>query len=54
MPTNDLEIPSQPDEGGVTTLEELLAGVTDVNVHPEIDASEPVGEEWSFHDRLDH
>ena len=52
MSTNDLEISVQPDEGGITTLEELLAGVTDDNLHPEIDTGEPVGEEWRFHDRL--
>ena len=46
MIPEDREAPLQSNEEvGVPTLEDLLAGVTRENLHPEINTGVPVGEE---------
>jgi antitoxin component of MazEF toxin-antitoxin module len=45
MNTNDIDIPVQPGKENGPDLNELLAAVTDENLHPEVDTGEPVGKE---------
>ena len=45
MSTNEIDTPIQPDEDVNSDLQELLAGVTSENLHPEVDTGERVGEE---------
>jgi antitoxin component of MazEF toxin-antitoxin module len=45
MTTNDTNTTAQPGKNDVPALTDLLAAITDENLHPEVDTGEPVGVE---------